>query len=496
MRIKHFLIFLVILFLSPRGFAEIKTYENTWFEIEVILLSQLGDKSQLKEVFPESSELPKYNNFIDILSSYVQPEIGNLKQQLPLCELSTHVLNNKKQELSLSYQQLNNNQVKLPPLFIEKSISDFEKIVKETVTMSLNDNSAIDNIITTEKDYSIEDLQNATREIDSSANNYSENTPIEPILPIPLTEQEIALVNQAEHAFNSMLFNVSSEEFPSELCVIAESFFNNTQPDHNKDTYNSIPVSEVDVTIDGTSEHTSDDPYIISENSLQLKGIVKQLLLSREFKPLLHIGWRQLTQNEKFAIPVKLFAGENLNYHYEKSLALYKKQLDEYLAQEKLINNILKADSLDNQQSANDLEIRKRIDLVLQQVKQPILDKNVLINSLDNEQFISTNNEPLMLNQAPLPPLQPWTIDGFITVDVDHYLHVTADFNVINMSVAEQATKRLQSDENIDIKSIRFQQNKRVISGEIHYFDNPYMGMIVQIRPYKIPEVVAELESF
>ena len=42
-------------------------------------------------------------------------------------------------------------------------------------------------------------------------------------------------------------------------------------------------------------------------------------------------------------------------------------------------------------------------------------------------------------------------------------------------------------------KAIRFKQDRRVISGEVHYFDHPYMGMIVQIRPYTKPEPEAEL---
>ena len=33
---------------------------DRWFEVEIILFSQLGDKSQLTETFPDTSKLPKY----------------------------------------------------------------------------------------------------------------------------------------------------------------------------------------------------------------------------------------------------------------------------------------------------------------------------------------------------------------------------------------------------------------------------------------------------
>ena len=40
----------------------------------------------------------------------------------------------------------------------------------------------------------------------------------------------------------------------------------------------------------------------------------------------------------------------------------------------------------------------------------------------------------------------------------------------------------------------RFSQNRRVISKEVHYFDHPYMGMIVKIRRYKVPTREEETE--
>ena len=100
-----------------------------------------------------------------------------------------------------------------------------------------------------------------------------------------------------------------------------------------------------------------------------------------------------------------------------------------------------------------------------------------------------------MLADKPLPPVQPWSIEGFLKVEVERYLHITADFNVVNSSLAEQATKRLQPGNDLTVKSIRFQQNKRVRSNEIHYFDHPYMGMIVQIRRHKQLEPELEEES-
>jgi hypothetical protein len=54
-------------------------------------------------------------------------------------------------------------------------------------------------------------------------------------------------------------------------------------------------------------------------------------------------------------------------------------------------------------------------------------------------------------------------------------------------TISEQLTEQALADEK-NYKPIRFQQNRRVISGEIHYFDHPYIGMIVQIRKHKRPK--------
>ncbi len=47
--------------------------EKRWFEMEVILFSQLGDKSQLKENFSDTPPMPKYRRVRDLLSEFLTP---------------------------------------------------------------------------------------------------------------------------------------------------------------------------------------------------------------------------------------------------------------------------------------------------------------------------------------------------------------------------------------------------------------------------------------
>ncbi|MGS0496971.1 hypothetical protein CWB85_01435 [Pseudoalteromonas sp. S1727] len=90
-----------------------------------------------------------------------------------------------------------------------------------------------------------------------------------------------------------------------------------------------------------------------------------------------------------------------------------------------------------------------------------------------NNDFISlvSSNQPIVpeIEQA----ADQWELDGIFNIYLRHYLFINASFDV-NESLP-----------NGDIQHARFSQFKRVISGEIHYFDHPKMGMIVQIRKFK-----------
>ena len=73
---------------------------------------------------------------------------------------------------------------------------------------------------------------------------------------------------------------------------------------------------------------------------------------------------------------------------------------------------------------------------------------------------------------------------------LDHYLYIDTEFNIIEptnapltLSAKQKLTNKEQgvSDNN---QVISFKQDRRVITGEIHYFDHPHIGMVVQIRRF------------
>ena len=87
--------------------------------------------------------------------------------------------------------------------------------------------------------------------------------------------------------------------------------------------------------------------------------------------------------------------------------------------------------------------------------------------------FISVINPIQTLTPAAQENQEKWELDGFFNIYLRHYLYINSEFDF---------SEKL---ENGELQSARFAQFKRVISGEIHYFDHPKMGMIVQIRKFK-----------
>ena len=261
-------------------------------------------------------------------------------------------------------------------------------------------------------------------------------------------------------------------------------------------SYNAFNLEQVPPTINNIENIYSDEDYLLNKESLQLDDIVKEIARSRNFKPLLHFGWRQKTKTKQLAVPLKVIAGENFAEQYQKELQQFQQQRKQAQRQEEALHSVLYKDT-SAQIEGSDETVKEKImaerlqELLIKLPNLPTETKSLLaeieqdIN--DTAVILNTNT----MQAAPIKPPQNWTVEGFIKVEVDFYLHITADLNVMNMSLAEQATQKLlpgdKQKPSAILKTINFKQDRRVRSTEIHYFDHPYIGMIIRILPYDKP---------
>lgn len=228
--------------------------------------------------------------------------------------------------------------------------------------------------------------------------------------------------------------------------------------------------TEVPVHISGISQRYPVASHLLSGEQLELNSIYQQLNRLRGVQPMLHVGWRQqVVFGRDNAKAIRLFAGHN-----------YSDQFDYWgnqLAPEPINSPLLEA--ADTQPHQNLVE---RIELALKNDALPAIIKK-------KEEFVQQEFSGQI-------PAQVWQLDGLFKVYLQYinrvpYLHIDSQFNyrkpdALDTTLTAQ-TNHLNGPPEQFLYSYPFKQLRRVISQEIHYFDHPYIGMIVQIRRYHIP---------
>ncbi len=178
----------------------------------------------------------------------------------------------------------------------------------------------------------------------------------------------------------------------------------------------------VEVQVD-EQQHTS-TPYLLSPSQLQFKD--KRADLARNGrKVILHTGWRFPGESKRNAPSYRLFGG----------------------------NSVALTPQITHQAD----------DVVTDDVTEITDDANTAETFAQQNTFFE--NTQTEYNSA-------WELDGFLKVHLNHYLYITSNL-----------VTRQTGDTEASVSS-EFSQFRRVISGEIHYFDHPQIGMLVQIRRF------------
>jgi hypothetical protein len=498
MNLKNLALLCAALIFSQQTSAADKDNDDRWFEVEVILFSQLGDKAQLKEKFPNNTALPQYRNIIDLLGPYLNPDIVSLKQQLPRCNNPTYAQSLFEQAITAIKEQ---------PYYVAKSLAELQTLSAETIDESLTETSVSKFSDGTHRQVTLDNIDDSPAPINSSLKVDDDSSLAMPLPKQVMSEKELTqrlmLLEQAAAEFSTLPLTYANETAPftGGLCTIsAEEFkhFNQSTDAYAYayQSYNAFNIEQVPPTINNIEDIYSDEDYLLNKESLQLDDIVKEIARSRNFKPLLHFGWRQKTKTKQLAVPLKVIAGENFAEQYQKELQQFQQQRKQAQSQEEALHSALYKDSSaqieGSDETVKEKIMAERLQALL--IKLPSLPTETKSLLAEIEQDITET--ALILNTstmqaAPIKPPQNWTLEGFIKVEVDFYLHITADLNVMNMSLAEQATQKLlpgdKQKPSAILKTINFKQDRRVRSTEIHYFDHPYIGMIIRILPYDKP---------
>lgn len=175
----------------------------------------------------------------------------------------------------------------------------------------------------------------------------------------------------------------------------------------------------------------------LSSSHLKLVEERQRLEEHANFKPIFHMAWLMPVTDPIESKPIHIFAGENLAFNIQK-----------------------------------------------RQLKTASLNK-------DSD----------ALTEATSVLTDQWEIDGNFKVYLDDFLYIDSQLVIrkeVTGKIAKPKTIELIDDKNgvqialqsketeveyeTVIKEMLFDQTQRLRSGEIHYFDNPLIGMLVQIR--------------
>ncbi len=465
-----------LLLLSNSVSAQSSAEKERWFEVEVIIFTQNNDKSLLKETFPDNAQLPKQRRVIELITPFLKPDIRSLKALLPECgqNYSTSLLKQSAQ---------------LPNIFVEKSLAELNATATLFADKTMNMTSIAPATITNNIH------ENTTNQVTRFSDNTDYNNAALKQTEQPLDAETIALVKAAEHAFNPIQLTYLQSLYyqTNNLCRLPQARIKELkQADSNFNEFD-FTLDKVPSTLDAAENIYSDKPYLLSKSSLKLGNIVKHLRWSKEFTPLLHLGWRLAPKDRKFAIPVHIFAGDNLQADYQKRLQQYQQEHLAEAEKEAQLQQILLTSPL-SKETQQQQKLQANITQIVTTLENFQKDTTDVLAEITQDK--STLNTDVLLPQPPQPPLQDWFLEGFFKVHLNHYLFISADFTILNKTLAEQAQDALKQDQSKiePLKLIPFSQNRRVISKEIHYFDHPYFGMIVQIRRYKRPMPTIENE--
>jgi len=237
---------------------------------------------------------------------------------------------------------------------------------------------------------------------------------------------------------------------------------------------NPIQITENEI-VDG--EHRL---KLLDSSQLQLTEQLNKLEAHELFKPLIHVAWRMPIQNEKNALPIHLFAGENY------ALDVYKEQIVESAAKKAEITQV-DIDAITQAATAN---IAGTTSL-----EENNIEKLDVLASLQKQKTIQDLYE----------------IDGNLLIYVERYLYVDGQLIVRTetqkevsatsasvlasqeidetelpaVEIIDQAAVVNEVETKTAVTETLFDQKRRLRSEEIHYLDHPLFGVIVQIR--KIP---------
>jgi hypothetical protein len=518
-------------FVQPANAAE----QEWWFDVEVILFERDVDAVKLSEKFKQSQLESSTNDVVDLLTPYLNPDLSYLRAGLPYCSASNQLAVKEQYEQDFAFPMPADETNEL-------SSSQLNEQQDQGQTPQVDQSLAVNTDTTSEESFQYEV---ATTDIFAQSNDaipLAQTTDAEDISPSNLEQNNSAILDQQINTGLAPEINIVRPpievefiewQIPSEfLCAYAElidpSFAAITSL-HNDVSGTQPPkhIKRVPDIINGMQWQKKRSAFLLPTSNMQMSDLYNKINKQRDITPILHLKWRQEVKfGRDKGQTFRLFAGENFAEQFDvngmplvddtDSLfdSLSSATDESYIPEQELVGltpeqqQVLLARFNDTSSEAVTEDLFARIATALED-DTPI---KIEYGDVQTEQQ-TPDIDPAMLKEL-------WQLDGGITVYLRNigripYLHIDSNLDFRQpMFDPKQAPQITGSSDDVSkqgaivvnplqqavslqpnyLHSVNFNQLRRVISKQVHYFDHPLFGMVVRIDRYRWPEAEQETD--
>lgn len=234
----------------------------------------------------------------------------------------------------------------------------------------------------------------------------------------------------------------------------------------------SLETSTPDLDIEPPGEPSSDGLpelpvayQLLGENALQLTEARERIDHSSRYNTLLHVAWQQPTVDREHAQPIFFMQG---------------------------MSDPLPVENTSDASDEMSMELPSTTDASLTPLMEFATEEDTNIGPAD-PQFVGT-----------------------VTLSVERYLHLAIDllfrqpvtqhlaipipdlelwYDRPYPTLKEPQGPAYQQESWQAVRGFRFLESRRMRSKEIHYLDNPLMGLVVLITPVELPEPAEEIQQ-
>lgn len=319
------------------------------------------------------------------------------------------------------------------------------------------------------------------------------------------TVLNVMAATEADVSSESLTNDTSDHTLPIQSTLKPAIVWKVNKPDNRMPAPASLPI-----VVEGHDWPLASKAHLLTSEQQALSSISRQIRSNRQLERLFHATWRQPVMfGQNNAFDVRLFGGQNYAQKFDlngdmraqqSNTALIKSANSEsefgYDATPDLNSNEGSTTTQSVTEIATTSDIFADID---RRLSKPQAIKYEAFKALDTAIIVEQGDDNA-LDPSLRTPI--WEIDGTIKVFLKYinrvpYLHVDGEMfyrqpvplsyfssEESNAAPADQATPT-----EYKLVSVPLAEQRRVISTQLHYFDHPLFGFVVQIRRYNRPDV-------